>query len=639
MYKQATLGQVDFITGDYLAEINLAANATAYASGQHPGYEPSALNGLAAALDALATNRIKVAINGGALNPRGLAQRVAALAREKGLDHVLRVAYVDGDDLREQIGRSTMPRTKEEAVGWLPHLDAASAGEGGKEEAFAFLRGGDGEGVAEGENAGGGGQPIVSANAYLGARGIATALRNGADIVIAGRVADASPVVAAAWYWWGWDDGAYDALAGALVAGHLIECSAYVSGGNFAGFNEAERYGGVDTFLEPGFPIAEVDKDGACVVTKHEGTGGVVDVETVRCQLLYELQGNVYLHSDVKAVLDGVEVEEVGKDRVRVSGIKGLPPPPTTKLAVFYKGGYECQILVNATGYGWREKCELFEKQVRRQLGEDLIRKLDILEFQRIGVPAENPWDQNSSTMYIRIVAQSRSEAALKKLAPAVNSISLRHFHGYHCSLDWRTASPKPYLAFYPALWPQSRLAETAHFVSPTTGETTSSHPAGHPPTYAPLGPRDTYDTASPIPSPSTSAATQRIRLGDIALARSGDKGGNLNVGIFVRSSPDNTQQEQKQWDWLRSYLSRKRMWELLGGDAAKGVYRIERVEFARIKAVHFVVYGLLGRGVSSATRLDAFGKGFADYFRDKVVEVPVEVLGMGVGVGEKARM
>lgn len=311
------------------AEINLAANATAYASGHHPGFEPSALNGLASSLDALATRRIKVAINGGALNPRGLAQRVAALAHEKGLDHVLRVAYVDGDDLRAQIGRSAMPSTKEEAVAWLPHLDAASAGEegeeeeaGGKEEAFAFLRGGDGdgEGGVEGEGKGGaegeeGGQPIVSANAYLGARGIATAFRHGADIVIAGRVADASPVVAAAWYWWGWDDSAYDALAGALVAGHLIECSAYVSGGNFAGFNEEGRYGGLETFLEPGFPIAEVDKDGACVVTKHEGTGGVVDVETVRCQLLYELQGNVYLHSDVKAVLDGVEVEGVGKDR------------------------------------------------------------------------------------------------------------------------------------------------------------------------------------------------------------------------------------------------------------------------------------------------------------------------------------
>lgn len=200
-------------------------------------------------------------------------------------------------------------------MGWLPHLDAAEEEAGGKEEeAFAFLRGGDGEGKG-GEEDAAGGQPIVSANAYLGARGIVTALRNGADIVIAGRVADASPVVAAAWYWWGWDDGAYDALAGALVAGHLIECSAYVSGGNFAGFNEAERYGGLDTFLEPGFPIAEVDGDGSCVVTKHEGTGGVVDVETVRCQLLYELQGNVYLHSDVKAVLDGVEVEEVGKDR------------------------------------------------------------------------------------------------------------------------------------------------------------------------------------------------------------------------------------------------------------------------------------------------------------------------------------
>lgn len=153
--------------------------------------------------------------------------------------------------------------------------------------------------------------PMVSAHAYLGARGIVDGLRRGADIVICGRVADASPVIAAAWFWHSWGEGDYDRLAGSLIAGHLIECSAYVTGGNFAGFDRCP----MDTLVEPGFPIAEIEADGSCVITKHEGTGGLVDVDTVRCQFLYELQGNVYLNSDVSAILDDVVVEQAGKDR------------------------------------------------------------------------------------------------------------------------------------------------------------------------------------------------------------------------------------------------------------------------------------------------------------------------------------
>ncbi|KAK7701769.1 hypothetical protein SLS57_011609 [Botryosphaeria dothidea] len=582
MYKQATLGDVDFITGDYLAEVNIAKNAESYAHGRHPGYEPTAWEGLRMTLPTLARKRIKVALNGGALNPRGLAAKVAALAEESGCD--LRVAYVAGDDLLPLVGRH-MPTSRSSSA-LLPHLDGGSeraAAAASLREAYAFL--------GEEEQA----REVVSANAYLGARGIAAALREGADVVVCGRVSDASPV--------GWGDGEYDALAGALVAGHLIECSAYVTGGNFAGF-QAERYGGVETFLHPGFPIAEVERDGSCVVTKHEGTGGVVDEDT----------GNVYLHSDVKAVLDGVVVEGVGKDRVRVSGIKGLPPPPTTKLAIFYKGGYECQLLINAAGYGWKEKCDLFEKQVRFQMGEEALRKLDFIEFQRIGVPAENPLDQNSSTMYIRVIAQARTEDALDEITKAVGNISLKHFHGFHSSLDMRTAVPRPYVAYYPAVWDQSALEETAHFIS-GNGEITSSHPAGHPPAYEPLGQRESYDTASPA---TFSGHTTAVRLGDVALARSGDKGSNLNVGVFVHTA--------QEWDWLRTFLSRARMRQLLGKDADDG-YAIERVEFPQIFAVHFVVYGILGRGVSSSTRLDAFGKAFADYLRDKVVQVPVELL------------
>jgi hypothetical protein len=309
--------------------------------------------------------------------------------------------------------------------------------------------------------------PIVSANAYLGARGIFGALCAGADIVICGRVSDASPVVAAAWYWHSWSAEDYDQLAGALIAGHLIECSAYVTGANFSGFSGLPQ----DLFIDPGFPIAEIASDGTCIITKHLGTGGIVNIDTVKCQFLYELQGNVYLHSDCRAVLDDVMIELISKNRwvlkflilrkyssetrltlfyrsVRVTGIRGRPPPPTTKVAIFYAGGYTSEILVNANGHGFFEKCTLFERQLRGLIASEDLEQLEVLEVQRhlqttthyrhrfltnretrIGVPATNPQDQNSDTMYIRIVATGR-KAAVGAVLHAFSRISLKHFSG-----------------------------------------------------------------------------------------------------------------------------------------------------------------------------------------------------------------
>ncbi|KAJ0285490.1 hypothetical protein Brms1b_005530 [Colletotrichum noveboracense] len=361
MDKQATLGDVDFITGDYLAEVNMANNAEAYAQGKHNGYEETAWEGLLQAIDVIADKRIKVAINGGALNPGGLASKVADLVRERGYD--LKVAYVSGDNVLPKLGKH-MPQQKEEA---LAHLDSANQHVALTSESFMFTK-------KDREP-----REIVSANAYLGAHAIYEALQKGADIVICGRASDASPVIACAWYWWSWNNTSYDELAGALVAGHLIECSAYVTGGNFSGFENFD----LDHFVNPGFPIAEISKDGTCIITKHAGTGGMVTVDTCRSQLLYELQGNAYLNSDVKAYLDDVVMEQVEENRIRVSGIHGAPPPDTTKLAVFYKGGYELQALFNATGHSSERKAALFEKQIRALIGDDNLKDFDVLEFQR----------------------------------------------------------------------------------------------------------------------------------------------------------------------------------------------------------------------------------------------------------------
>lgn len=209
--------------------------------------------------------------------------------KEKKYD--LKVAYLSGDDLMHQVG-SKMPSSGENM---FPHLDSVNTNVQYCPTEYSFDKD----------------TPILSANAYIGARGIVEGFRQGADIIICGRVSDASPVIAAAWYWWSWTETDYDCLAGGLIAGHLIECSAYVTGSNFAGFDKYAE----EVFLKPGFPIAEVDRDGSCVITKHPNTGGVVNIDTVRCQLLYELQGNIYLHSDCKAVLDDVRVEQAGEDR------------------------------------------------------------------------------------------------------------------------------------------------------------------------------------------------------------------------------------------------------------------------------------------------------------------------------------
>jgi hypothetical protein len=188
-----------------------------------------------------------------------------------------------------------MPTTKDE----LRHLDSATTSTIPAELTYAFLSNG-GDPV-----------PMISAHAYLGARGIVEGLRRGADIVICGRVADASPVIAAAWFWHDWCETDYDELAGSLIAGHLIECSAYVTGGNFADFDNYD----LDSLVKPGFPIAEIAVDGTCVISKHPGTDGFINMDTVRCQFLYELQGNTYLNSDVSAHIANVNVEEAGKDR------------------------------------------------------------------------------------------------------------------------------------------------------------------------------------------------------------------------------------------------------------------------------------------------------------------------------------
>ncbi|KAI1607946.1 hypothetical protein EDD36DRAFT_483399 [Exophiala viscosa] len=571
MLNQTLYSNADVITGDYLAEMNLASNATAFEAGTHPGYEETALGGLTLSLKGLNEKRIKVVINGGALNPKGLAERIQEMVDSERLS--LKIAWVSGDDL--------LHRADELLSTQANHLDSTNPDIKISQSTLCFLNDRK-QNVFS--------QPLLSANAYLGARAITKGLREGADIVICGRVSDASPVIGAAQWWHGWSDTSYDELAGALVAGHLIECSTYSTGGNFAGFYKYST----EDLLDLSPPVAEIDAKGEAVITKAEKLRGYVTKDVITCQLLYELQGDIYLNSCVKADLSEVSVEQESENRVHVKGVRGLPPPPTTKFAVFYQGGYQCEITINATGYATSRKYDLFEAQMESKLEElGVLDKLDVFEFQRVGIPAKNPSHQLQATTYLRMFAQALEEEPLRLVAKA--------------------STPLSFPAFFPGVVQQSQLHEAVHFL----GASPKSFDAGHPPAYEELAARRNYQPTSPVPLSSFGETAFRP-LGDVALARSGDKGANVNIGLFVHTDDE--------WDWLRSFLTTDCLQQLMGEDWRPD-YFVERVEFPHLKAVHFVIYGPLGRGVSSSSRLDALGKAFAEFIRARYVHIPKKFL------------
>ncbi|KJZ71390.1 hypothetical protein HIM_09231 [Hirsutella minnesotensis 3608] len=597
MYNQAAYGPVDVITGDYLAEGTLGNDAMRKSDDSLPGWVPTALAGIGMSLEIVNEKRIKIVINGGSLDPRGMAEKVHAMITERGLE--LRVAWVEGDDLMHQV--HGLLRKGGDAKHSLPHLDQANQSVKLAEDTHSFLD--DPETM-----------PIIAANAYLGYRAIKKGLDQGADIVICGRVADASPVIAAASWWYGWEESNFDALAGALTAGHLIECSTYVTGANFAG---AYKHPPRD-FVNLGLPIAEISANGDCIITKHDELGGFVTPDTVKCQLLYELQGNIYLNSDVKADLKHVKVTSVGINQVRVSGATGYPPPPTTKLAVFYRGGYQLEILINATGYATNHKWDVQEAQVRSKLHEwGTLDDIDVLEFQRVGVPMVNPDSQLAATTYMRIFAQAKTKRAVSTVTGAWNFYFMAHFPGMNCSLDYRTVFPRPFVGYFPAIVSQGALDEAVTLLDLQTATVNKRFPVGPPKITQDLAPRESYDTLNPCSLDSFGPQSMRP-LGDLVLGRSGDKAGNVNLGLFV--------QNLEQWEWFRSFMSKERLKCMMRKDW-EDWYFVERVEMPNILAVHFVVYGPLGRGVTSSSRLDSLGKGFAEYIRAVWVPIPAMFL------------
>jgi hypothetical protein len=570
-------GPVDVITGDYLAEVTMLVLAKNRLKNPGGGYARTFLRQLAPVAATIAERRIKVVVNAGGLDPAGLADATRDLLAEAGVR--LSVAHVEGDDLAARLPGLLADGHE------LAHLDTGKP--------FASW-----------------GHDPLTANAYLGGLGIQAALAAAADIVITGRVADASLVTGAAAWWWHWTPADHDALAGAVVAGHVIECGAQATGGNFSGFQQ------IGDLSEPGFPIAEVDRDGTSVITKHEGTGGAVTVDTVTAQLLYEIGDPRYLNPDVIAHLDTARLEPAGADRVRISGVAGSPPPATTKVAITGLGGWRNSSTFVLTGMDADAKAALVEKAVRARLDGDP--GIADLRFTRIGVPAVDPAGQMAGSSLLHVSVDGDQASAGRPFSALCVELALSSYPGiYGTGVPGRGA---PYGVYWPALVPQALLRHTV--VHPDGRRETVPPPAeGGPPedrgaAGAPVFAGERAVDGPTVPSAIADEAVVDGPLGLLVHARSGDKGGNANVGVWVA--------DPAAWPWLSATMTAGRLRELLPETAD---LRVDRYELPNLRAVNFVIRGLLDGGATEARRFDTQAKALGEWLRARHVPLPVRLL------------
>ena len=458
---------------------------------------------------------------------------------------------------------------------------------------------------------------MVSANAYLGAWPIVEALGSGADVVVCPRVTDASLVVGPAAWHHGWNETDWDALAGAVVAGHVIECGPQATGGNYAFFTE------IPGIEHPGFPIAEVEADGSSVITKHPGTGGAVTVGTVTAQLLYEIGGHHYANTDVVARFDTIGVAEAGPDRVRLSGTRGLPAPRDVKVCLNLLGGWRNSMTFVLTGLDIEAKADL----TVRSLGAALGGTGQFAEFDARLIRSDKPDAVTNveATAQLRVTVKDEdADRVGRRFSGAATELALAGYPGLHLTAPPGAATA--YGVFWPALLPAHLVVPTVVRADGTRSDVPHHHHRaleGTPVVDAadaslapgvPVAP-DAVPTARNGPVPPA-GATVRLPLGTLIGARSGDKGGNANVGLWARSD--------EAWTWLDAELSLERFRTLLPEAADLAV---ERHAFPLLRALNFVVVGLLGEGVASSTRPDPQAKGLGEYLRSRLVDVPVHLV------------
>ncbi|MGX1119829.1 hypothetical protein RKD37_005192 [Streptomyces ambofaciens] len=542
MREMLTGGELDVLTGDYLAELTMLILGRDRLKDPGAGYARTFLRQLEECLGLAHERGVRIVANAGGLNPAGLADAVRALAERLGIP--VRVAHVEGDD-----------------------LTAAHPG-------------------------------ALAAHAYLGGFGIAACLRAGADVVVTGRVTDAALVTGPAVAHFGWEPTEYDRLAGAVVTGHLLECGAQVTGGNYAFFRDGD-------VRHPGFPLAELHADGTSVVTKHDGTGGFVDVGTVTAQLLYETGGARYAGPDVTARLDTVRLSQEGPDRVRVEGVRGEAPPPTLKVGLNRLGGFRNEVVFVLTGLDIEAKADLVRAQMEPALGKITDVRWDLARTDRPDAPTE----ETASALLRLVVRDADQQVVGRALSGAAIELALAGYPGFHVLAP--PGKGAPYGVFEDVYVPHGAVDHVAVLHDGRRVRV----PPPRPPAQGTVVPAHVPEP--PLPRPLPPGPVRRAPLGLVAGARSGDKGGNANVGVWART-------DEAPWRWLAHELTADRFRELI--PEARDL-PVTRHRLPHLRALNFVVEGILGEGVAAQARFDPQAKALGEWLRARHLDIPESLL------------
>ena len=560
-------GPIDVLTGDYLAELTMAILfGQKMQRGEDKGYVGTFLKQVNQIAKSCKEKNIKIVSNAGGLNPKSMAIEIEKILKEQSID--MKVAYIDGDDLMPTI--SNLKKSGEE----FKNID-------------------------KGKKLDESGYSPLTANAYLGAWGIKEALDKGADIVVCPRVTDAAVVIGPAAWKFNWKRDNYDALAGALAAGHIIECGCQATGGNYAFFKEVESFDNV------GYPIAEIYDDGSFYVTKHPDTGGLVSTGTVTAQLLYEINSPAYVNPDVIAHFDTLKIEEVEKDKVYVSGCRGSSPPDKHKVCINLAGGFRNGMEIILTGLDIEDKAKVFTDALFNSVGGR--KQFDDVSIQLHRTDKENPNSNEEAMASLLVSVKSKDQNLVGRLFSAkIIELALANIPGFFAQGGVKSSGPV--IIYWPALVDSKHIKEKVHI----DGEEIEVIPTSQ------LELEEIYYQKEPIKIKKIKKEDEKeIYFGEIYGTRSGDKGGCANLGVWAKNA--------NSFAFLHDFLTVKKLKELLPD---LNQYKIERFELANINSLNFYIHDILQDGVSSNDKKDGQAKSLGEYLRAKKVKVPQSIIG-----------
>jgi hypothetical protein len=561
--RQIELGPVDVVTLDFLAEITMSIMQKQRARDHKSGYARDFIGQVESALPLLVERGVKVITNAGGVNP--LACRGTLMERIQQHGHQLEVVAVVGDDLMERLGELNATGVS------LDHMDDGSS--------FQSIR-----------------ERVSSANAYFGAWPVVEALKSGAQLVVTGRCTDTGITLAPMSQAFGWGASDGDRLAAGIVAGHIIECGAQSTGGNFTDWRAVKRYEAI------GYPVIEVHPDGSFVVTKQPGTGGLVSVRTVSEQLVYEMgDPRSYVTPDVVADFASARLEPAGRDRVRVWGVRGRPAPGALKVSASYFEGWKASGSLIISGPEAGAKARAFTDLFWKRLGLEFVETRSELVGQSACWGPLAP-DREPNEVLLRLSVRDPDKTKIERFSKLVPAVILSGPPGVAVTSGRPQA--QEVVAYWPALVPRDLVKAR---VVTRDGERTVEWPT---PLLDPVPPPPLPRATSPRVVGSTKPVT--VSLATLALARSGDKGDTCNIGVIARAP--------EIYPWLKRTLTaalvKRRFKGICNGD-------VERYEVPNLLALNFLLHESLGGGGTVSLRLDAQGKTLSHALLAMEVRVP----------------